>query len=366
MVLCTDRDDDIGSKIRVKTPVVGREECVQAGVKLAIADPEEADANAIFASVKLYDELTRKGIPCEVAIVSGDARGGYEADEKVRAQVARLKDELEFERIILVSDGVEDESVLPVLQSIAPIASVHRITIRHSGSIEESYAVLAKYLKMLVYDPRYSKFALGIPGILLILYGVLFFTPWYSYLNYILALILGIIFVFRGFGLDRSIIAARRRPIFYVRLFTFISSIFIFVVGCIQAYSYISTLPEYEIMLTRPEQIGSMLPYLAGVFIEQLQPLLWVAIGLNFGVGAVYHAIRRRGVKFLKNFIGLLALSLFYLPTYEMAQILKNPQRPAITIVSLLLLGLAALLIVVYLAYYIYRQRRIAQITQGS
>ena len=362
LILCTDRDDDIGNKTKIKTPVVGREACIQSGVKLALADPEEADANAIFASVKLYDELSEKGISCEIAVVAGDIRGGYTADEKIKAQVVKLKEKLGFKEIILVSDGIEDEAVLPVLQSVAPIASVHRITIKHSGTVEESYAVIAKYLKMLVYDPRYSKFVLGIPGLLLIIYGILFFTPWYHYLNYFLALILGIIFVVRGFGLDRSIQMAKRRPIFYVRIFAFLGSILITIVGGMQAYSLISTLPEYKVLLTHPEQAYSLLPYLSGVFIEQLQPLLWIAIGLNFAVGAIYHAAKR-SMKFLRDVIILLALSLFYLPTYEMAQILKNPQRPAITIVSLLLLGLAVLMIIVYLAYYAYRQRKLAKAT---
>lgn len=362
LILCTDRDDDIGRKTRIKTPIVGREACVQSGVELALADPEEADANAIFASVKLYDELSKKGIPCEIAVVAGDIRGGYDADEKIKAQVVKLKEKLGFKEIILVSDGIEDEAILPVLQSVAPIASVYRITIRHSATVEESYAVIAKYLRMLVYDPRYSRFVLGIPGILLIIYGILFFTPWYRFLNYLLALILGIIFVVRGFGLDRSIQVAKKRPIFYVRIFAFLGSILILTVGGIQAYSYISMLPEYKILLTHPEQAYSLISYLSGVFIEQLQPLLWIAIGLNFAVGAIYHAVKR-SIKFLRNVIILLALSLFYLPTYEMAQILKNPQRPAITIVSLLLLGLAVLMIIVYLVYYAYRQRKHAKAT---
>ncbi len=362
LILCTDRDDDIGRKARIKTPVVGRKACIQSGVKLALADPEEADANAIFASVRLYDELTDKGISCEVAVVAGDVKGGYDADEKIRFQVMKLKEKIGFKEIILVSDGIEDEAILPVLQSIAPIASVHRITIKHSGTVEESYAVLAKYLKMLVYDPRYSKFVLGIPGIVLIMYGILFFTPWYHFLNYFLALILGLIFVVRGFGLDRTIEMAKRRPIFYARIFAFFGGILILVAGGMQAYSYISTLPEYRTIITHPEMVYSLLPYLSGVFIEQVQTLLWIAIGLNFAVGAIYHAVKR-STKFLRDLIALLALTLFYLPTYEMAQILKNPQRPAITIVSLLLLGLAILMIILYLAYYAYRQRKLAQAT---
>src|SRR5918911_1371126 len=57
LVLCIDRDDDIGSKGGIETPIVGRDHCIDAGVRLAIEDPEDADTNAIFAAIKSYEQL---------------------------------------------------------------------------------------------------------------------------------------------------------------------------------------------------------------------------------------------------------------------------------------------------------------------
>ncbi len=358
LILCVDRDDDIGVKTKAKTPIVGRDACIKSAIDLSLVDPEEADANAIFASIKLLDELKAKGVPCEVAIVSGDQKGGYSADQKIKAQVLKLKERLGFQEIILVSDGIEDEVIIPVLQSIAPIASVHRIIIKHSRSVEESYAILAKYFKMLIYDPRYSKFFLGIPGILLLIYGIVYFTPFYHYVNYFLALILGLMFVIRGFGIDKAFQVAKRRTVFfYIRMFAFVASILIIIVASMQAYSYITTLPEYDLLITRPDLAATLVTYLTGVFIENAQPMIWIAIGINLIVGAIYHAIRR-SAKFLRDIIALSTLMLFYLPTYELAQILKNPHRPVITIVSLLLLSLAVLIVIGYTAYFIYIKRR--------
>ena len=65
LIICIDRDDDIG-RAGVKTPIVGRDACIQAAMKLAISGPEEADANAIFGAVRQYDELLSKGELCEV------------------------------------------------------------------------------------------------------------------------------------------------------------------------------------------------------------------------------------------------------------------------------------------------------------
>ncbi len=83
LVVCIDRDNDIGSKGGVQTPVVGRDECIHAATRLAIEDPEDADANAIFGAVKLYEELVTKGYESEVALVGGGFNRGIEGDAKI-------------------------------------------------------------------------------------------------------------------------------------------------------------------------------------------------------------------------------------------------------------------------------------------
>ena len=61
LIVCVDRDNDIEVKTGIKTPVVGKDLCLNAATKLALSDPEEADANAIFAAVKEYDGSAFKG-----------------------------------------------------------------------------------------------------------------------------------------------------------------------------------------------------------------------------------------------------------------------------------------------------------------
>jgi putative membrane protein len=58
LVLCVDRDDDLGVKAGIETPVIGREKNINAAVSLALRDPEEPDANAIFEAVRIFDRLT--------------------------------------------------------------------------------------------------------------------------------------------------------------------------------------------------------------------------------------------------------------------------------------------------------------------
>jgi uncharacterized membrane protein len=49
LILCVDRDGDIETKAGIKTPLLGRTANLDAAVSLALRDPEEPDANAMFA-----------------------------------------------------------------------------------------------------------------------------------------------------------------------------------------------------------------------------------------------------------------------------------------------------------------------------
>src|SRR5271155_273488 len=90
LVLSVDRDGDLERKAGVRSPVFGREEVMAAATRLAVADPEEADANALFAAVKEYDRLRAQEVECEVGAVCGLEEGGYQADRKIRRGVEAL------------------------------------------------------------------------------------------------------------------------------------------------------------------------------------------------------------------------------------------------------------------------------------
>ena len=130
LVLCVDRDGDLGAKAGVKTPVVGREDNISAAVSLALKDPEEPDANAMFEAVRIYDRLKAENRPeevVEVATISGSELGGISADRKVVVELNDLLHSFEATEVILVSDGYSDEAVLPVVQSRVPVSAVEWI-----------------------------------------------------------------------------------------------------------------------------------------------------------------------------------------------------------------------------------------------
>ena len=106
LILCVDRDGDLGAKAEVKTPIIGRGENLNAAVSLALRDPEEPDANAMFEAIRIYDRLQSEGEPeevFEIATISGSELGGVGADRKIVAELGELLTSFSASEVIPVS-----------------------------------------------------------------------------------------------------------------------------------------------------------------------------------------------------------------------------------------------------------------------
>lgn len=207
LILCVDHDDDIGIKIGVATPIVGRDKNLTSAAQLALIDPEESDANAIFGAVRVYDDLSKVAEieEYEIATIVGSATGGIKADRRLNAQLVEVLDAYPAKKVILVTDGYSDEMVIPIVQSILPIISVRRIVVKHSESIEESWAIFSRYLRTLIDDQYYARWALGAPGILLIVLAVIWaIDP--RYVGMVFFFFIGALLLTKGFRLDEKIV----------------------------------------------------------------------------------------------------------------------------------------------------------------
>ncbi|MEM3640650.1 MAG: DUF373 family protein, partial [Candidatus Bathyarchaeia archaeon] len=206
LILCVDRDGDLGIKAQIKTPLIGREKNLNAAVTLALRDPEEPDANAMFEAIRLHDRLMGEGKSdeiFEVATISGSELGGVGADRKMAAELNEILGSFPADEVILVTDGYSDETVLPLVESRVPVSSVRRIVIKHSESIEETAALFSRYLRMLMENPRYSRIVLGLPGALLLILGVLAVFGLVHYYLMAFVIVLGLFMFVKGFGVDR-------------------------------------------------------------------------------------------------------------------------------------------------------------------
>jgi putative membrane protein len=198
LILIIDIDDDIGKKAKLSTPIVGEKQCTEAGLKLALADPEDPDANVIFKGVKIYKNLKRKEKDVEIAIVAGHKDLGIKATKRISEQIDTLIETLKIDSVILVSDGVSDESVLPIVESRLKVEATEIVYVKQAKELEKAYFLFIEKLK----DPYYSKFIFGIPAILIlsISFISLFNIPWQFF-----AFLFGIYLLFRGFGIDEKI-----------------------------------------------------------------------------------------------------------------------------------------------------------------
>jgi putative membrane protein len=360
LVLCVDRDGDLGAKAEIKTPVIGREGNLNAAVSLALKDPEEPDANAIFASVREYDELLAKGSECEVAIVCGDANGGFEADRRVAKEVLSVVKAAEYSGVVLVSDGGEDEQVIPIIQSMKPIVSVRRVTVKHSQTVEETYQVLGRYLRMLVFDPRYSKWALGVPGVIFILAGILIVAHQVFEAELATLLIVGGAFFIRGFNVDRTVAGLLQRgPTGYIRLFAMAMGVIVIFAGLFTGYGSIVANDPLAVnaVVTNPSLLLTYGASLAGYLIQGSLTLVWAGIAI-YATGALLSHVVRDSARWRRDGYVLVLLGILYFPvnTFSAVLIGGTPQSTFL-LISYALIGLAVIFAITTAVYPRVRTR---------
>ena len=354
LILCIDRDDDLGEKTNLKSPIVGLKNCQNAGMKLAISDPEEADANAIFGAIKTYNELSRSGRKCEVAIVTGTHSGGFKSDDKMRKQIQALVNKTKMIDAIIVSDDSDESNIIPLVQDIISINSIQRIVIKHSGALEETYAVLGRYLNMLIFDQRYSKFALGIPGLLFLSWAFLALFNLLEQAITVTLAILGIAFVIRGFDLDRLTRSLPKLELTsYVRLFSSVAGSLVLIIGIFLGASKISTSVSVNQAFSSPSNLISSAPELIGVFANESLFFLWIGFGLFISGDLLSNWIIEKKRRVIRGVILLLTLIFLFLPILQFSRLLIG-EGDTFTFIASLIFGLAGSFISVIFLYQRY------------
>jgi putative membrane protein len=354
LVVCIDRDNDLGKNAGVETPVFGRDQCINAGTRLAIEDPEDDDANAIFGAIKIYEELVTKGYESEVAVITGAYNRGIEADEKISSELIEVLSKFKADAVVIVSDGEDDETVIPLIQAMIPVISIQRIIMRHSRSVEYSYAVFGKYVKMLVYDPRYSKFFLGVPGALLISSG---FATIFGFTREALAIVLsvlGVAFVIRAFDIDKSISSLNRTtPSTFIRIFSAFAGIMIILVGISNGISSIS-----DGIIAKDDSISEIITnrIVVGDFVHGSITLIWIGIGTIFG-GILLSNWFKGSITILSDILRLVILGLIYIPAIQFTSVLTEKTNP-FNLISSLFIGLAITLVATTFLFQYFRNKK--------
>ncbi|MEF8873046.1 MAG: DUF373 family protein [Candidatus Thermoplasmatota archaeon] len=144
LILCADRDDDIGEKTGLDTPIIGREDNLQAAIKLGLKDPEDSDTNSILSAISLYDELKEKGEDVEIATICGAPSIGYTSDEMLSKELDSVLEQTKPDSAVLVTDGAEDEYISPIVSSKIDLSHIRTVYVKQSESVENLYYLLVK------------------------------------------------------------------------------------------------------------------------------------------------------------------------------------------------------------------------------
>jgi putative membrane protein len=357
LVICVDRDNDVGDKAGVATPVIGRNACIEAAQKLALEDPEDADANSIFFAIKTYEDLARKGYQAEVIVVAGVGDRGVQADEKIVREVKAVLSNFSANGAVIVSDGEDDESVIPIIQNVVPIVSVQRVVMKVSRSVEYSYAVFGKYLKMIAYDSKYSKFFLGVPGILLLIGGIGTISGYTQEIFAVLVSILGGAFLIRAFDIDRAWSSwSKPTPAGLIRMFTMVAGILIGLASILSGYSAINT------NILDPQVLDSGLPNIfadtvtLGQFIAGALPFLWMGMGSIFG-GILLSNWLKGSLRQITDILRMIVLIALYPTVYQFTNLLIHDES-SFTLIPPFLAGLVITLISATFLFRKYRKKK--------
>lgn len=354
LVICVDRDNDVGEKTGISTPVVGRDACIEAAQRLALEDPEDADSNSIFSAIKTYEDLISKGYVAQVITVTGVKNRGVRADEKIASEIKSVLQTFSANGAVIVSDGEDDESVIPVIQNVLPVISVQRVVMKVSRSVEYSYAVFGKYLKMIAYDSKYSKFFLGVPGILLLIGGIATVFGYTAEIFAILVSILGGAFLIRAFDIDRAWSHwTKPTPSGFIRMFTVIAGI-IFILSSISAgvIAVDTSLISSEIQLINIVSNKVIM----GQFFAGALPILWIGIGTIFGgilLSNWLGGIHRR----ISDSLRLIVLAALYPTVSQFTNILINDES-SFTLILPLLVGLTVTLVSAIILFKKFRKQK--------
>lgn len=168
LVLCVDRDDDFGRKAGLNSPFIGREENMIAANGLALKDPEDSDINTIFAAISMYDEMLKRGVDVEIATLCGDIHVGYESDLALITQLETVINTTGAERVILVSDGAEDEYIYPIISSRIKVDSVKKVYVKQAPTMEGIFYIIVK----MIQDDKMRKRLVAPIGLALLIYGL--------------------------------------------------------------------------------------------------------------------------------------------------------------------------------------------------
>ena len=305
LVICIDRDDDLGVKAGIVGPVIGREKNLFAANKLALKDPTDSDVNAIFKAVQVFDRIKRNG-PAEIVTLTGDSDIGITSDRRITLELEAVLSKYDVSEAVLVTDGAEDEYVLPLIKSKINVVYPEKIIVRQSQQLESIYYMMYDFIMSVLADSKASRLFIGLPAIALIIYAFLGAAGFQLIVG-----VIGTYLLIKGFQLEKFLEGAylEASTAFKTRkssFFLYFSAFVLFILGLVSGYKGASGTSSMHFYIS------------ASAFLnESIIPFFFasVMIGLGKALG-----MKRRHVSSYLTYFGL-SFSVAWI-TYEVTRFL--------------------------------------------
>ncbi len=206
LVVVVDVDDDI-SEVLGESVIYGEENVKKAVLEYGIKRPEDSDVNAMLSGLNLLEKLkAESGGKADIVVVGGHSVDFVEAQRLIKKRVKSIVESTGGRpNLYIVSDGEDDLLMTEVLRDVGEISGVKRVIVDQHLGIEGSYVLLFRYLRKAAVDPRFSRYFLGVPGVLMVIVSLLSLANLLDVAIKVSIALLGATMAIRGFNLEETI-----------------------------------------------------------------------------------------------------------------------------------------------------------------
>jgi len=322
LVICIDRDNDLEKKAGIKGPIIGREKNLQAAQKLALRDPADSDVNAIFKAVQIFDNIKKKG-STEVVTLTGDVDVGIVSDRNILMQLDKILKKRRVNEAILVTDGAEDEYILPLIRSRIERIYPQKIVVKQNSQLEGAYYLTYEFITSILSNKKASRIFVGLPAI-----AILIYAAFGSAGGRLILGIVGAYLLVKGFQLDPLVdrIAKEVNISLKVRkasFFLYLVSFAFLVLGGFSGYNTVKMINTEDVVLN------------VAYFIHSSVFLFFVSAVLA-GLGKWFSEKKVMFTQYMTYFVLTFAISWI---VYETSSFVLSPQMGYNHILSALFIG---------------------------
>ncbi|MFH5797888.1 DUF373 family protein [Haladaptatus sp. CMAA 1911] len=197
LVVCVDRNDDIGRKTGLQMPVAGWEAVQALVTDVGLADPEDSSVNCLLEALRVARDLRDGDETSIVAVISGTGDTRVGADRAVADQMDELMETYDPDSAIIVIDSAEDERLVPILESRVRVDAVDRVVVRQARDIESTYYLLKQFLA----DEELRQTILVPTGVALITFPVLLLYLGLAMATSTITAVIGLFVLYKGLAI---------------------------------------------------------------------------------------------------------------------------------------------------------------------